>query len=163
MTRLLAVAFLLLSLQSAKAAPELTGLWLTQDHDGVIAIAPCGSDLCGRIVGVFLDRPSDPTPNDNRGVSQCGLLLITDARQIRANLWKGHIRDPRNGDVWGVELHLDPRGNIALRGFFGVPLLGRTQIWTPYPGTPPADCRITPGAAGAGPGRGLPNRSTRAQ
>ena len=46
---------------------------------------------------------------------------------------EGHITDPRNGDVWGVELHLDPHGNLALRGFLGVPLLGRTQTWTRYP------------------------------
>jgi uncharacterized protein (DUF2147 family) len=163
MTRLLAAAFLLLSLQHARAAPDLTGLWLTQDRDGVIAISPCGVDLCGRIVGVFLDRPSDSMPIDHRGVSQCGLPLITDARQIRPNLWKGHITDPRNGDVWGVELHLDPRGNLALRGFFGLPLLGRTQTWTRYQGTPPADCRIGPPSTEVGQSRALPNGRARGQ
>jgi uncharacterized protein (DUF2147 family) len=144
-TGLLGLAILSLSVDVAAALPPPTGLWLTQDHSGVIAIANCGDRLCGRIVGVFLDRPDDRTPVDYRGVSQCGLPLITDARQIRAGLWKGHITDPRNGDVWGAEFHLDRHGNLALRGFLGVPLLGRTEIWTRYLGKLPSDCRIIVG------------------
>lgn len=140
--RLLALAILPLSMDAA-ASPVPTGLWLTQDHTGVIAITNCGNRLCGRIVGVFLDHPDDKTPVDNHGVSQCGLSLIDDARQIRRGVWKGHIIDPRNGNVWGVEFHLDRHGNLALRGFLGIPLLGRTETWTRYPGTPPADCRIS--------------------
>ncbi|HEY1410906.1 MAG TPA: DUF2147 domain-containing protein [Rhodopila sp.] len=141
----------LLPVRLSAAVPSAVGYWLTQGRDGVIAITPCGTALCAYIAGVFLDHPTDPTPVDNRGVSQCGLPLITDAREIRPGLWKGHIINPRNGDVWGVEFHLDSRGNLALRGFIGVPLLGRTQTWTRYPGRPPADCRIiatTPAAGG---------------
>jgi uncharacterized protein (DUF2147 family) len=157
MIRSLALALgVLLSLHASQAAPAPIGLWLTQDHDGVIAISPCGDRLCGRLVGVFLDRPDDKTPVDNRGVSQCDLMLITDALQVRPGLWKGHITDPRSGDVWGMELHRDPNGNLALRGFLGIPLLGRTQTWTRYLGTPPADCRIVPPGAATGQRRGLP-------
>jgi uncharacterized protein (DUF2147 family) len=147
MARLLACLFLVLFAPAADADPNLTGLWLTQGGDGVISISNCGDLLCARIAGVFLDHPGDRTPVDYRGVSQCNLNLIPDARQIRPGLWKGHITNPRNGDVWGVELRLDSHGNIALRGFIGVPLLGRTQTWARYSGTLPADCRIVPSAA----------------
>jgi uncharacterized protein (DUF2147 family) len=140
--RLLALALLSLVVRTAHAEPALTGFWFTQDHGGVIAISSCGDMLCARIAGVVLDHPGDPTPLDYRGVSQCALPVITDARQIRPNLWKGHITDPRSGDVYGVELHLDTHGNLALRGFLGFTLLGHTQTWTRYPGTPPADCRL---------------------
>ena len=57
--RLLALVFLAFSIQSARAGPPPTGLWLTQDREGVIAVAPCGSNLCARIVGVVLDHPDD--------------------------------------------------------------------------------------------------------
>jgi uncharacterized protein (DUF2147 family) len=148
MIRLLAFAFLLLSCRTSLAAPALTGLWLTQDRNGVIAVSACGANLCARIVGVVLDHPDDPMPVDYQGASQCGLPLITDARQTRPNLWEGHLTDPRSGSVYGAELHLDPHGNLALRGFLGFTLLGRTQIWTRYPGIPPANCRLY---AGVGP------------
>jgi uncharacterized protein (DUF2147 family) len=144
MLRFLSLTLLLLSAAPSRADPEPTGLWLTRDRDGVIAISPCAGGLCARIAGVFLDNPGDKMPLDYRGVSQCGLKLITDARQIQPNLWKGHILDPRNGNIYGVELHLDPGGNLALRGFLGIPLLGQTQTWTRFTGKLPADCRIAP-------------------
>jgi uncharacterized protein (DUF2147 family) len=143
MLRLLILAVLLLPALPVQATSTLTGLWLTQDHDGVIRVFDCGNGLCAEIAAVILDHPNDPTPVDYRGVSQCHLPLITDAKPIRANLWKGHITDPRNGSVHGVELRLDPHHNLALRGFLGVPLLGQTQIWTRYPGEVPADCRLS--------------------
>jgi uncharacterized protein (DUF2147 family) len=142
MLRFLAFTCFLLAAQSSRAAPAVTGLWLTETRDGVIAISPCGDDLCAHIVGVVLDHPNDKMPVDNRGVTQCHLPLITDARQVRSNLWKGHITDPRNGDHFGVEFHLDPHGSLALRGFLGLPLLGHTQTWTRYTGTVPANCRL---------------------
>jgi uncharacterized protein (DUF2147 family) len=144
MIRLLALV-LFMAANAAGAAPEdLTGLWLTRDHDGIIRISDCGSDLCAEIAGLILDHPGDPPPVDYRGVSQCHLPLINDARPIRPNLWKGHIIDPRNGSVYGVELHLDLHGNLALRGFLGTPLLGHTQLWTRYTGKVPDDCRMGP-------------------
>lgn len=141
MIRLLTAAALVMAACSAKAAP-ITGLWLTQDHDGVIAVTPCDGGLCARIDGLFLDHPTDPTPRDYRGLSQCHLPLVTDAKPVKPNLWKGHILDPRNGSMYGVELHLTPKGDLALRGYLGIPLLGHTETWTRYTGRVPADCRI---------------------
>jgi uncharacterized protein (DUF2147 family) len=128
-----------------QTGPSPTGVWLTQDHGGVIAITQCEDRLCARIVGVVLDHPTDPVPVDYRGVSQCGLALISDARLARPGLWKGHILDPRNGDVFDVELKLDAQGRLALRGYLGVPLLGRTETWTRYHGAVPSDCRMLAG------------------
>ncbi len=150
MIRFVALAAVLLVAVPANAASEAgpAGLWLTPDHDGVIAIAPCGEALCGRIVGVFLDHPDDRMPVDHRGTSQCNLPLIAGARQIQPNLWKGRITNPRSGETFGVEFHMDPRGDLALRGFFGVPLLGHTQTWTRYAGAVSPDCRLRAGMGG---------------
>ncbi len=148
MVRALAFAIVLLCAGPVRAAgPDyantLVGLWLTQDHDGVMRVSPCDGGLCVDIAGVVLDHASDPTPVDYRGISQCHLRLVSDAKPIGANLWKGHILDPRDGRVFGVELSADPRGKLALRGFLGIPLLGETQTWTRYPGNVPNDCRMT--------------------
>src|SRR5690348_2740851 len=105
MFRLLAF-LVLLPLQASAVEPPVVGLWLTQDRDGVIGVEPCGERLCARIQGFFLDHPTDPTPVDYHGVSQCHLPLISDAEQIEPNLWKGHITDPRNGSVYRMELWL---------------------------------------------------------
>jgi uncharacterized protein (DUF2147 family) len=148
MFRLLTFAALLLWTGPSSAA-SLIGLWLTQDHDGIMKVSACDGGLCIEIAGVILDHPNDPTPVDYRGVSQCHLRLVSDARQVGPNLWKGHIRDPRDGRLYGVELHLALNGNLALRGFLGVPLFGATQTWTPFPGNVPIDCRLTTVTAAA--------------
>jgi hypothetical protein len=136
-------ALLCLLTAPAAAGGDLVGLWLTQGKDGVMAVAPCGEALCVRIAGVILDRADDPTPVDHRGVSQCHLPLVTDARLVEPGLWAGHITDPRNGRVYGVELRSGEQGELLLRGFLGIPLLGRTQTWTRFEGAVPDDCRMT--------------------
>lgn len=140
-----AVLLVLLTIAPARAGGGLTGLWLTQEHDGVMAVTDCGNgDLCVEIAGFFLDHRTDPTPVDWRGNSQCHLPMVSDARETGPNLWAGHIIDPRNGHSFGVEIHLTESGALALRGYLGIPLLGETQIWTRYDGRVPHDCRIYP-------------------
>ncbi len=152
---LLALAGFVLPNTARAQTNPLDGLWLTQDHGGVIQVASCGDRLCARIAGVVLDNPSDSVPVDYQGTSQCGLPLISDARQIQPGLWRGHILDPRNGKVYGVELHLDDQGHLRLRGFLGVPLFGQTETWTRFDGAVPDDCRMVPG--GSDMARGQPN------
>jgi uncharacterized protein (DUF2147 family) len=164
MMRVLAFVILLITAVPAHAAgpaygASLVGLWLTQEHDGVMQVSTCDGGLCVEIAGVILDRPSDPTPVDYRGVSQCHLRLVSDAKPVGPNLWKGHIRDPRNGSLFGVEIHLDPRGNLALRGFLGLPMFGETQTWTRYPGNVPSDCRMSTSMAEAATLPPMPERA----
>jgi uncharacterized protein (DUF2147 family) len=163
MVRLIILVGVFLGSLQAQASDTLTGLWLTQDHDGIIKVSWCGGSLCAEIAGVILDHPTDPTPVDYRGVSQCHLQLISDAKPIRPNLWKGHIINPRNGKIYGVELHLDQYRNLALRGFIGIPLLGETQTWTHYSGTVPDDCRLLTNTGVAAPSRTAPHGLGRAQ
>jgi uncharacterized protein (DUF2147 family) len=163
MVRPLALATLLFAGLPAWAGDTLTGLWLTKNHDGIIKISTCDGGLCAEITGMILDHPTDPTPVDYRGVSQCHLKLITDAKPIRSDLWKGHILDPRNGSRYGVELHLDGNNNLALRGYLGIPLFGETQTWTPYRGQVPDDCRLSADAAIAANSGTLPSAEGRVQ
>ena len=149
MTRVVLLGLLLMAVP-ASAAPSPAGTWLTQNREGVVRVYFCGAALCADVAGLMIDHPSDPTPTDYRGVSQCHLPLITDAQPVAANLWKGHIADPRNGRVYGVEMRLDAHGNLAIRGFLGIPLLGQTQTWTRYAGRVPPDCRLQAGGLPSG-------------
>lgn len=142
MWKVLATSLFILAAGAARAQPSPLGYWQTQDGGGVIDVTRCGADLCAHIAGVVLDHPTDATPTDYQGVSQCDLPLITDAKPDGPNLWRGHITDPRNGRVYGVELHVDEAGRLGVRGFLAVPLLGRTDYWTRFAAVPPADCRM---------------------
>jgi uncharacterized protein (DUF2147 family) len=127
----------------ASATPDANpiGTWSTENGHGVIAIAPCGDALCGRIVGI--DRaPTDPMPTDVNGRPQCGLTIITDEKPAADGTWLGQITDPRDGATYQAKLWVDAGGALHLRGFIGVPLLGSTQIWRKYNGHLTADCGL---------------------
>jgi uncharacterized protein (DUF2147 family) len=112
------------------------GLWLTEDHEGVIHIAPCGQNLCGSIAGenaTAADGP--PVPG------RCGLHILTVAPS-RPGIWDGHITNPEDGRVWNVQIWQDTDSKLHLRGYIGLPLFGATQIWTRYGGRLSADCAM---------------------
>jgi uncharacterized protein (DUF2147 family) len=128
---------------AAWAAPDANpiGTWSTENGHGVIAIAQCGNALCGRIVGI--DRaPADPMPTDVNGRSQCGLTIITNEKPSGDGTWLGQITDPRDGNTYQAKLWLDESGNLHLRGFIGVPLLGSTQIWRKFNGQLTGECGL---------------------
>jgi uncharacterized protein (DUF2147 family) len=129
--------------QLASARPSSpVGTWSTANGHGVVAIEPCGDAVCGRIVGI--DRqPTEPMPTDINGRSQCGLTIITNQKPKPDGSWVGEITDPRDGRTWQAQLSLDEAGNLRLRGFIGIPLLGSTQVWHKFTGRLTSDCGLT--------------------
>jgi uncharacterized protein (DUF2147 family) len=126
---------------AAPATNDPSGTWLTADGRGVIAIAQCGHALCGRIVGIYRE-PTEPMPTDMNGRPQCGLTIITNEKPDADGTWLGQVTDPRDGIAYHAKLWLDADGNLHLRGFIGVPLLGATQVWRPFTGHLTAECGL---------------------
>jgi len=118
------------------------GRWLTQDKEAVIAIEPCGNALCGRIVGITLDHPGDALPLDNEGHSQCGLTIIRGGVPDGEQVWAIRITDPRDGKVYRARMWLDEQHRLRVRGYIGIPLLGRTDTWTPFRAAIGENCRL---------------------
>ena len=138
------VTALIMSSASAMrtAGQPLLGNWSTANRHGVVEISQCGAALCGRIVGI--DRkPGEPIPTDVHGRSQCGLTIITNERPEADGTWLGEVSDPRDGGTYQAKLWLDKAGNLRLRGFIGIPMLGATQTWHPFTGHLTADCGLT--------------------
>jgi uncharacterized protein (DUF2147 family) len=125
----------------ADAPQPPVGRWLTEGGAGVIELSSCGAALCGRVVGIRIDHPDDPTPVDWRGEPDCGLTILRLARR-GGEAWFGRITDPRNGNVWRARLAPAPDGTLHLRGYLFFPLFGQTQVWTRYVGAVPPDCRL---------------------
>jgi uncharacterized protein (DUF2147 family) len=130
------------SLASTRPTGNPLGNRSTANGRGVVGIAPCGDALRGWIVGI--DRkPTEPMPKDVHGRPRCGLTIITNQKLKADGGWMGAITDPRDGSTWQATLRLDEGGNLLLRGFIGIPLLGATQIWRPFAGRVTADCGLT--------------------
>ena len=133
---------LIASTASATPADSPLGTWTTANGHGVVAIEPCGDALCGRIVGI--DRnPNEPMPTDVHGRPQCGLTIITDEKSEADGTWVGQVTDPRDGVTYHAKLWVDARGDLHLRGYIGIPLLGATETWRKYTGHLTTDCGLT--------------------
>jgi uncharacterized protein (DUF2147 family) len=116
------------------------GTWLTEDGHGVVRIAPCVNGVCRAIVG-FDQMPSEAIPRDVAGRSQCGLPILIGSVQSKNGVTEGFITDPRDGKVYNVRLWVS-EGKLHVRGYFGIPLLGQTQVWQSFSGDIADGCRI---------------------
>lgn len=129
--------------QAARPTPapqpdQIQGNWVTEDGDGVIALAPCAdaAALCGRIVGIRRP-PGAPVP------PRCGVVVLRNQLPAEDGSWRGDVFDPRSGRTFGARLRLDEAGNLRVRGFLLSPLLGQTQIWHRYAGRLGSDCSMS--------------------
>jgi uncharacterized protein (DUF2147 family) len=122
-----------------------TGRWYSANHAIVVQIAPCGSNLCGQIVGINLAHPGDPMPNNWLGHPQCGMTIIQTTQTptpASPPHWTGTVTDPRNGNTYHATIALDPSRHLLLHGYLGLPIFGLTQTWDPYPGRTLAHCQL---------------------
>ena len=144
--KLMATVALLSALapRAGRSAVPIEGTWLTEDGGGVIDIEPCGSQYCGRIVGLAAAASGNPLPKDANGNSRCGLRIVQGLAETDPGEWTGKITNPEDGQVYSARLSVDERGRLHLRGYVLVPLLGQTQIWTRYGGQVTAGCRMVP-------------------
>jgi len=128
---------------AANDAGAPVGRWLTENHQAVIQIAPCGADLCGQIVGL---AAPNPPPLDWQGQPQCGLTIINTAPTQDPDTgdvtYHGTVLDPRDGSVYNATLTLDQNHELRIHGYLGLPIFGQTQTWSPYPGRTLSNCRL---------------------
>ena len=143
----LSASFAIAQAAALPAAPP-TGRWITANHSAVIQIAPCGTDLCGRIVGLRQRPANAPMPLDWQGQPQCGMTILQTAPMVNsvtgATAWVGTVLDPRNGNVYHASIRLNAQRDLRLHGYLGLPIFGQTQIWEPYSGRTLAGCRLIP-------------------
>ena len=123
---------------SARAATPV-GLWYAERGAARVAVEPCGRELCGRVVWLrspFDDEGCDLRDRNNPepGLRQrpvVGLEILHGLTPGADGTWTdGRIYDPGSGSTYTCNLALDGDDRLRLRGYVGIPLLGRTTTWT---------------------------------
>ncbi len=132
-----------LTLRAQANAPSPAGLWHTIDDNtkkprAEIRISITGDVLTGSVVrslvpGEIGDKLCDKCPGARHNQPMLGMAILTGLRRDRENplLWTdGEVLDPDHGKVYKARIELAKDGRtLKLRGFIGVPMLGRTQVW----------------------------------
>ena len=123
---------------AATSDDSIEGTWLTASGEGWIEIRMQD----GRPSGLIAGSPNDPETleppefDDNnpdpalRGRPLFGLEILHTFRPSGRNSWKGKVYDPTSGKTYKCRLTLVDANTLKIRGYIGIPLLGKTQIWT---------------------------------
>jgi uncharacterized protein (DUF2147 family) len=135
----LAAAFVALPVRANETSP--TGLWKNVDDAtgkprGLIRITESHGVLEGKIEKVFLSPTENPNPKcekcegPNKGTPVVGLVVLSGLTKQGDEYAGGEILDPDNGKVYRSKLRLIDGGKkLSVRGYIGVPMLGRSQTW----------------------------------
>ncbi len=127
----------------ASTSTGTVGDWMSPNKS-VVRVYPCGSQVCMKIVKLAPTVPGnkdEKNPNsDLRDRPLCGLNIGTGFRQVDAqHLADGQLYDPESGHTYSGSAAIDG-DELKLRGFIGISLLGRTEVWHRAPAVQ-SECR----------------------
>lgn len=137
----------LLALAAGASSP--VGLWRTIDDTShqpraLVEISEADGTLSGRIVSLFRDPDEDPDPRCKkcpgplRDKRVIGMQILSNLKRDDGAWSGGEILDPESGKVYRATARVSDDGvQLDVRGYIGISLLGRTQVWeraaTPAP------------------------------
>lgn len=121
----------------AHADPSaIAGTWLSGDGDGLIQVSVNGTVISGTILGSpnkDPDRPETDIHNPDpalRGRRLVGLNIFSGIQYDGDGAWSGgFIYDPNSGKTYRCKLELTDLNTLRLRGYIGISLFGRTEVW----------------------------------
>ena len=136
-------AFVLLlgALLTAQASESPVGLWRTIDdksgkEKSLVRIVEANGELRATIEKLFREPHEEPNPNcdkcpgERKNKPVLGMMIMTGLKKSGTEYDGGEILDPANGKTYRVKMWTAEGGKkLNVRGFIGVSLLGRTQVW----------------------------------
>ena len=124
--------------------PTAAGLWEQTDSKGHVGgwflIFKRGDIYEGALAKLFPKPGEDPhpictkCPGDQKDLPSLGLVMIKGMERNGFVYDKGTILDPRDGSIYKATMVVSADGqSLTLRGYWGIPLLGKSQVWTRLP------------------------------
>ena len=125
--------------QTSAASTSPVGLWKTIDDDtgqakSLVRIVEVNGALSGRIEKLLTPGKESQVCDKCEGALKdqpvLGMEILKGLRK-GDGIWEGGtILDPNNGKTYRSQLKLVDGGTkMELRGYIGIPLLGRSQNW----------------------------------
>lgn len=138
---LLPILVLLLILPlMAQTADRITGVWYTGDKDSKIEISKAeDGSFIGKIIWLkepndAQEKPKTDSKNSDAKLSKRPLQQLQVLSGLtydgKGKYSGGKIYDPKSGKTYSAKAEMTNNNSLALRGFIGIALAGRTDTWT---------------------------------
>ena len=113
-------------------ADAIIGNYMTDKNEGMVEITKRDSKYYGKLTWTKTPGKLDLNNPDKKQQTDklAGKEILKSFDFDGKDLWhNGTIYDPKNGKTYSCKITRDEKGNLNVRGFIGVSLLGRTAFW----------------------------------
>ena len=113
-------------------ADRILGTYLSENKTGKVEVTKQNGKYIGTLVWTSIAGAKDEkNPDDSlKKRTLKGVVILKDMTYDNG-IWKnGTIYDPESGNTYKATIKLKSDGNLTLRGYIGVPALGRNSVWT---------------------------------
>lgn len=115
---------------------SILGVWVTPDKDANIEIYESNGTFYGKTIWHDLQKHQGVTtdimnPDENLKKNPIIGLVVLKGLTFKNNRWEnGRCYDPETGKTYSGYLEIINDRMLKLRGYIGIPLFGRSEIWT---------------------------------
>lgn len=135
MAVMIAAALLALAAAQAPAQSPIEGRWRSPGGNSIIAIAPCGSSLCGTVAWASERAKKDASKVTSQLV---GTPILTALKQRGDGRWLGRLFIPDKNMRVTAKLQLVSPGQLKVSGCAAGKALCRSALWSRVDGPLPA-------------------------
>jgi uncharacterized protein (DUF2147 family) len=134
-----ALIFVLMQANLSYAVDNLSAVGVWRNEDATFEIFENQGKLSGKIIA--LKEPQTPEGKEKLDIHNpdpskrerpiVGLVFMSGfSRKSDARWEDGTIYDPKTGNTYSGSMELEGLETIKVRGFIGISLMGRTDVWT---------------------------------
>ncbi len=133
MKAILTLGIFLISLNFfSQNADAIIGTYMTDKNEGMVEITKKDNKYYGKLIWTKTpgkldsNNPDKKQQTDKLAGKEILKAFVFDGK----DLWhEGTIYDPKNGKTYSCKINRDEKGNLNVRGYIGVSMLGRTTFW----------------------------------
>jgi len=121
----------------AQNKDAILGQWINPTGEAHIEIFKKDAKYFGKII--WLKTPKDEKGNPKTDVKNpddklksrpvLGMEILKDFVFEDGKWTDGKIYDPKSGKTYSCNMNIKSNGELNMRGYIGISLLGRTEVW----------------------------------